>query len=120
LVNMKPKYLYVPYIRPQENGNKTDVRWAEFKNSQGTGLRFTGSAPISYSAHHQPISDFDPGEKKAQRHTTDVPQRPEVYLNIDFKQMGVGGDNSWRAKTHEEYMLQPKDYSYSYVIDPVL
>ena len=110
---------YTPYIRPQENGYKTDVRWVEFRNSGGKGVRFAGNMPLSYSAHHQTIDDFDPGETKAQRHTTDVPVRPEVYVNIDYKQMGVGGDNSWGAQTHEEYLIRPKDYEYSYVISPV-
>lgn len=119
LYEAKVKDLYTPYIRPQENGYKTDVRFVEFINKEGIGVRFTGNGLLSYSAHHQKISDFDPGEKKGQRHTTDVPERPEIYLNIDYKQMGVGGDNSWGAKTHEEYTLQPKDYKYSYVIDPI-
>ena len=116
----KVEDLYTPYIRPQENGYRTDVRWVEFKNAKGVGLRFEADDLISFSAHHQTIFDFDPGEEKGQRHTKDIPFRPEVYLNIDFKQMGVGGDDSWGAKPHEEFLIPPGTYEYSYLIRPVM
>ncbi len=112
--------LYVPYIRPQENGYKTDVRWVELTNIEGQGVRFEGSDLICFSAHHQSIADFDPGIEKAQRHTTDIKNQPNVFLNLDHLQMGIGGDNSWGARTHAQYLLPPRDYQYSYLIKPVI
>lgn len=111
--------LYVPYIRPQENGYKTDVRWVQFENQSGIGVRFEGTDLLCFSAHHQSIADFDPGKEKAQRHTTDIKQRPFVFLNLDYKQMGVGGDDSWGARTHKEYTIPPDDYHYSFIVRPM-
>lgn len=111
--------LYFPYIRPQENGYRTDNRWVELSNDQGNGLRFTGMPLLSFSAHHNYISDFDPGEQKMQRHTNDIRPRDLVSLNIDYKQLGVGGDDSWGAKTYKKYRLDPENCSYSFLISPV-
>jgi beta-galactosidase len=107
---------FVPYSRPQENGNKTDVRWMTLTNHAGYGLRFTGSPLLSLSALHFSIDDLDPGETKKNIHPPDMDPRPEIYVNIDYKQMGVGGDNSWGAMPHDEYRLFPKEYSYTFKI----
>jgi beta-galactosidase len=112
--------LYHPYIRPQENGNRTDVRWTALTNSEGFGLLAVGMPYLSISAHHFLDKDFDPGDQKAQRHTTDVKKRDLVLLKLDYKQMGVGGDTSWgdRAKPHDEYTLPVKEYTYSFRLRP--
>ncbi|MCB0687192.1 MAG: DUF4981 domain-containing protein [Saprospiraceae bacterium] len=110
--------LYVPYIRPQENGYKTDVRWVQFENSMGNGIRLEGKDLVCFSAHHQTVGDFDPGLTKAQRHTIDIENRPNVFVNLDYKQMGVGGDDSWGARIHKEYLLPPADYHYSFILVP--
>ncbi len=112
--------LYVPYIRPQENGYRTDNRWVKLTDASGIGLQFIGLPKVSFSALRNPTSDFDPGLEKAQKHTTDIVPRDVVYLNMDYKQMGVGGDNSWGAKTYENYRLKPENYNYSYYIKPVV
>lgn len=111
--------LYFPYIRPQENGNRAGIRWVSFTNNAGKGIEVIGEKPISFSAHHQYLSDFDAGNTKAQRHTTDVPKRKFVNINIDDKQMGVGGDNSWGAQPHDEYQIEPKEMAYTFYIKPV-
>jgi len=111
--------LYFAYIRPQENGNKTDTRWVTFTNNEGNGIKVTASDLISFSAHHQYNNDFDAGDKKAQRHTTDIKQRDLVSINIDYKQMGVGGDNSWGRMPHKEYQIKPQNLSYSYTIEAI-
>ena len=111
--------LYFPYIRPQENGYRTDNRWVKLTNDNGAGLKFVGMPLISFSAHHNLISDFDPGIKKQQRHTTDIKPRDLISLNIDYKQTGVGGDNSWGARAYEQYQLKPQNYEYSYLMVPV-
>lgn len=104
------------YIRPQEGGYKTDVRWLTLTNSEGKGLQIEGVQPICFSALNNRTEDFDPGLTKKQQHPTDVKPRNEVYLNIDLKQRGVGGDNSWGALPHNEYRLLDKKYTYSYVM----
>ncbi|MEQ8478339.1 glycoside hydrolase family 2 TIM barrel-domain containing protein [Fulvivirga sp.] len=111
--------LYFAYLRPQENGYRTDTRWISFTNSSGQGIKITASEHFSFSAHHQYNSDFDAGEKKQQRHTTDIIKRDFVNINIDQAQMGVGGDTSWGRMAHEEYQIQPANLSYSYKIEPI-
>lgn len=104
------------YIRPQEGGYKTDVRWLSLTNDQGNGIRIEGVQPVCFSAINNTTEDLDPGLTKKQQHPTDIKPRRAVYLNIDLKQRGVGGDNSWGALPHEQYRLLDKKYSYSYVI----
>lgn len=110
---------YFAYIRPQENGNKTDVRWLTLLNHNGIGLKVTGMQPLSVSALPFSPDDIDPGKKKNQKHTTDVVFGSNVYLSIDLAQRGLGGDNSWGAYPHKPYRLHAKKYNYSYVISPV-
>jgi len=106
---------YHPYIRPQENGHKTDVRWLALATDQGLGLLVVGRPLLSFNALHFLLEDFDPGLKKAQRHACQLKERNLVTLNIDYKQMGVGGDNSWGARPHPEYTLPAnKEYSFSF------
>jgi beta-galactosidase len=112
------------YLRPQENGNRTDVRWAAVTNAEGYGLFFDGRPLLSVSAHHNVLEDFESmertdgrqveGVRVVNRHTDDVKPRDLTSVNIDYKQMGVGGDNSWGAWTHDEYRLTEDEYSYSF------
>lgn len=111
--------LYYPYIRPQENGNRTDIRNLRFVNGAGSGIEIFGPELLNFSAHHQYNADFDPGTEKQQRHTFDIVKRDLVNINIDYRQMGVGGDNSWGNLPLEKYQIQPGNLSYSYVIRPV-
>lgn len=111
---------YHPYIRPQENGNKTDVRWVALTNSKGTGLLAVGRPLLNISAHHFLDEDFDPGLEKQQRHTYHLKKRELVHLKLDYRQMGVGGDTSWgeRARPHPEYRIPVREYSYSFRLRP--
>lgn len=104
------------YIRPQENGYKTDVRWIALTNTAGTGVRFTGLQELGFSALNVSTESIDPGKTKAQRHTSDVDPEDKVYLNLDYKQRGVGGDDSWGALPHKPYLLLDNTYTYSYII----
>lgn len=120
---------YWAYLRPQENGNKTDVRWMTITNAEGTGLLFVGEPLLEVSAHHNIMEDFESagrtdgrqieGVEMVNRHTTDVKPRDLTSVNVNYKQMGVGGDNSWGAWTHEKYRLTGKSYSYSFVMKAV-
>ena len=120
---------YFPYVRPQENGNKVDVRWMTITNKEGLGLEFIGMSLLSVSAHHQIMEDFESpdrtdgrgkaGLKMIRRHINDVKPRDLTSINIDYKQQGVGGDDSWGAWTHDEYRLKEKNYNYSFRICPL-
>lgn len=111
---------FYPYIRPQENGNKTDVRWATLTNSNGAGLRIEGAQPLNVTALDVQISDLDPGTSKHQQHNSDVHHSGwRTYLNVDLVQRGLGGDNSWGARPHEPYQLKEKAYSYTFTLEPV-
>lgn len=104
------------YIRPQENGYKTDVRWLSLTDGTGKGIKIEGLQPICFSALNNRTEDFDPGLTKKQQHPTDIKPRHNVFLNVDLKQRGLGGDNSWGALPHAPYRLLDKQYSYSYII----
>ncbi|MCW3787010.1 glycoside hydrolase family 2 TIM barrel-domain containing protein [Plebeiibacterium sediminum] len=109
----------VDYIRPQENGNKTDVRWITLTNKDGVGLKIEGLQPLSVKVAHNSSDDVDAGLTKKQMHPSDVTPRNQVYLNVDFKQRGLGGDDSWGRYPHTQYLLLDKSYSYGYIISPV-
>lgn len=113
--NTRNQY-YAGYIRPQESGYKTDVRWFSLTDDEGRGLLIQGVQPICFSATNHSTEDLDPGMNKKQQHPTNLPPNYGVYVNIDLKQRGVGGDDSWGALPHEQYRLLEKKYSYSYVI----
>jgi beta-galactosidase len=107
------------YIRPQENAYKTDVRWVEFTKSNGDGIRFTGLQPICFSALPYLAEDLDPGMTKKNQHPSDLNEKNFISVHIDLKQRGVGGDNSWGALPHENYLLKNKKYIYSYIIEVI-
>lgn len=106
---------YTPYPWPQENGNKTDVRWMSFKNDENTGLLFSSNTPLEMSAHHYSIRDLD----NTPEHTFELPMKNLVEIKIDLVQMGVGGDNSWGYRPHDGYRLLEDTYTYSFSIRPI-
>ena len=110
---------YYPYVRPQENGNKTDVRWLTLTDAEGRGVRIDGAQPLSVSAMPYLTEDFDPGMTKKQQHISDIQPRREVVLHVDLAQCGLGGDNSWGAFPHDPYRLTADRYSYAYTITPL-
>ena len=101
------------YSRPQENGNRTDVRWLTLTDNNGTGLLVAGSPLLSVSAWPFSMEDLEQAT-----HTHELPRRNFITLNLDYKQMGVGGDNSWGARTHPEYMLPARPYTYRFRLKP--
>lgn len=102
------------YVRPQENGNKTDVRWLKISRTDGTGIKVEGLPLFYFSAWPYNMHDLENA-----RHIYEPESRDFVTLNIDYKQMGVGGDNSWGALPHEQYRLTPKPYSYRFRLSPL-
>ncbi len=110
---------YFPYIRPQENGNKTDVRWWRVLNADGMGLEFYSDAPLSMSSLNYATADLDEGPNKHNVHAGDLTPRPYTVVHIDKAQYGLACVNSWGATPLEQYKLHYGDYSYSFVIKPV-
>ncbi len=109
-----------PYVRPQETGTRTDVRWAALTDPDGAGLLVVGLPHFSFSALPYRISDLDGGETKTRRHAVDLVPRDEVTLTVDYRQTGVGGDDSWGAVPHREYTLWPQDLEYRFLLRPLL
>jgi beta-galactosidase len=107
---------FTPYVRPQENGYKTDVRWVTLESPKHIVLRFTGQPLLCFSALPYTYDDMK-GFKQAGKHLNSLEEKPFVDVNIDLKQMGVGGDDSWGARTHEQYTLPAKEYSYSFTME---
>lgn len=110
---------FYPYIRPQETGTKSDIRWWKQTNAQGLGLRITAAKPFYASALHYNISDLDEGLEKAQRHPNQVPKSKFTELCLDLAQYGVGGINSWGARPLKEYQLHAHDMTFKVMITPV-
>jgi beta-galactosidase len=108
---------WMEYSRPQENGNKTDVRWIELRSASGVGLRAEGDDPLSVAARHVTKDDM---ERAA--YSFELPRRREIYLNLDARQMGVGGIDSW---TRLAYPMEPyripsdRPHTYSFTLRPV-
>lgn len=112
---------FFPYLRPQETGNHTDIRWGTLTDTNGTGLKVYGLQPLNLTALNVGVDQIDPGMVKRQMHPSDIhPDRDRIYLNVDLAQSGVGGDNSWGAAPHRQYRL-PGDatYTYTFILEPV-
>jgi beta-galactosidase len=133
---------YHPYVRPQETGNRTDVRWFALGDPSGVGLLFLadgGSGPfgvdeeamaedrrrpgtgwpyLSFSALHYPQEDLDDGPEKDQRHAGELTARETVFVHVDLRQMGVGGINSWGPTALPRYSLPYGRYEYAFTLRP--
>lgn len=108
-----------PYVRPQETGTRTDTRWVTLTDGSGTGLIVTGLPTVSFSALPYTLEDLDAGERKAGRHWADLVPRDEVTLSVDYRQQGVGGDDSWGAVPHHEYTLRPGEMEFRFLLRPL-
>lgn len=112
---------YHPYVRAQETANKSDVRWVALQNTSGEGVLVqTACQPLSVSAWNFPMESiyYIPSMTK-HIHGGSIEKQDMVWLNVDSKQMGVGGDNTWGAQTHPEYTITPVAQEYSFYLIPV-
>ena len=104
-----------PYIKPQENGNRTDVRWVAMTDEEGkSGLLISdvGGTNLSISAWPYTMEDLE-----AANHNHELPRREFITFNVDYKQQGVGGDIPALAILHRKYRLEAKkDYAYSFLL----
>ena len=113
---------YFNYIRPQESGNHTDIRWFRVIDKEGKGLEFYSNAPMEASALNYLTSDLDDGpvkDKKIDRHSGDLIERPLTQVHIQQRQTGLGCVNSWGAWPRAEYLMPYQDYDFTFVIKPV-
>ena len=113
---------YYPYVRPQESGNHTDVRWFRVTDEKGSGLEFYSDAPMEASALCHLTEDLDDGvnkDKKIGRHSGDLIGRPLTQVHIQQRQMGLGCVNSWGAWPRQEYLVPCQERSFTFVIRPL-
>ncbi len=120
----KVSHLMHNYIRPQENGYRTDVRWLELTDNDGfgikvEGLKNPGNGLFCFNAQYHSSNDYYTAEGKAIRNTVDLNKQDNIYLNIDLGQQGVGGDNSWGNPVHVDYRMLIRAYKYGYKISPM-
>lgn len=107
-----------PYVSPQEYGTRTDARWVEVRDEAGYGFRFAGRPALEFSAlHHTPEDLTQPS--RGSRHPHEIIRRDETCLTLDLAQTGVGGDDSWGARTHPRYTVSPRAYTYAFVMEPL-
>ena len=102
-----------PYVRPQENSNRTDIRWINFSDQTGKGLMFIAKGKNLFSAGGWPYTQETLGSA---RHDFELKVHTKNEINIDCAQMGVGGDNSWGLPVLDQYQLKPGNYKYSFEI----
>ncbi|HVM86728.1 MAG TPA: glycoside hydrolase family 2 TIM barrel-domain containing protein [Puia sp.] len=116
---MKADSLFFPYARAQESGYRTDVRWVALQNKNHNGIMAIGSPLISTGIVHFDMHKLDFNrDSTGNNHGGSIMNDDFIWWNIDYRQMGVGGDNSWGAKTHSEYTLPYRDYEYSFILKP--
>ncbi len=104
--------LYTPYIFPQENGNRSEVRWVALSDTRGMGLTVEGVPTLNFSAHRFSMMDFE-----GARHTYDLKPRSEITLNLDHRQNGIGSA-SCGPKPWKEYILKPEEFRFAVVLRP--
>ena len=111
---------FFPYIRPQETGTKSDIRWWQQTDNSGRGFRVLfDEAAFSASALHYNISDLDEGSEKHQRHSYQVPLSKYTNLTLDGAMMGVGGIDSWGSEPLKKYQLPAENRAMHFWIVPV-
>lgn len=109
-----------PYLRPQETGTKSDIRWWQQTDKGGRGLMITSQSPFYASAMNYTVSSLDNGDEKGQEHFGEVVAGDSINLMIDSEQAGVGGINSWGAYPLDKYRMRSGEYNLSVVLTPVI
>lgn len=138
--------MYVPYVRPQENGHRTDVRWFSLLNDSGVGVMLRADSLLEFNALRNSVEEFDSEEADApyqwnnfsaeeianrtdgaarnrlrrQTHLDDIVPRDFVEVCIDLRQMGVGGYDSWGSRPIDEAsVFSDRDYDWGFTLSPV-
>ncbi len=111
---------HVSYIRPQENGNKCDVRWMSLTDENGYGLEFSSATHFEFTVQNYRPEDIAQETRETGMHSVDVPKRDMIGINLDRFQMGVGGNNSWGARPIEKYRYPARAYTFELKIEPIV
>ena len=109
---------YFPYIRPQESGTKSDIRWWKQTDATGLGLQVKSCTPFYASAIHFDTEELDDGDEKEQRHSFDLKKSKFTNLFLDSAHMGVGGENSWGAWPLEKYRVHYGNKTFTFTLIP--
>ena len=109
---------YFPYIRPQESGTKSDIRWWKQTDATGLGLQVKSCTPFYASAIHFDTEELDDGVDKEQRHSFDLKKSKFTNLFLDSAHMGVGGENSWGAWPLEKYRVHYGNKTFTFTLIP--
>ena len=109
---------YFPYIRPQESGTKSDIRWWKQTDATGMGLQVKSCTPFYASAIHFDTEELDDGDEKEQRHSFDLKKSKFTNLFLDSAHMGVGGENSWGAWPLEKYRVHYGNKTFTFTLIP--
>ncbi len=110
---------FYPYIRPQENGTKSDIRWWKISNASGCGLEVIAAHPFSASALHYTIDSLDDGMNKHQSHSPEVEEADVTNFCIDEVQAGLGCEDSWGRIARPEYQVPYGDYEFTFILSPI-
>ena len=114
--------LWFPYIEPQETGNRTDIRWVSFTDDQGFGLKASGLPLLNFSAWPFRMSELEHEKAPANvghKHPSEIVHSDDITVNLDYRQMGVGVDDSWGAPIHKEFSLPATQYDYKFRLEPI-
>lgn len=108
--------IWTDYSRPQENGNKTNVRWVRFYDNNNYGIKVIGMPELSVGAKYYSKNDMQNA-----KYSFELKKTGKIFVNLDLKQAGVGGDNTWSltAQAREPYRIPNSEYKYSYLIKPI-
>ena len=110
---------FYPYIRPQENGAKTDIRWWKLMDASGRGIEVVAAEPFSASALHYTIESLDDGDRKDQRHSMEIEPADLTEFCLDKKQAGLGCEDSWGRIARPEYQVPYGDYEFTFIVTPI-
>lgn len=107
---------FYPYIRPQETGTKTDIRWWQMQSAASRKLTVTATVPFSASALHYRQETLDEGIRKHQTHSGELTEEELTTLSIDLVQMGLGCEDSWGRTARPEYLLPCMDREFTFTL----
>jgi beta-galactosidase len=114
--------LWFPYVEPQETGNRTDTRWVSFTDDRGFGFKAVGLPVFNFSAWPFRMSELEHEKTPVNlghKHSAEIVMSDDITVNLDYGQMGVGGDDSWGAPVHKEFSLPAVEYQYKFRLEPV-
>ncbi|WP_100656640.1 glycoside hydrolase family 2 TIM barrel-domain containing protein [Alteromonas flava] len=115
----KVENLRYDYVRPQENGHRSDVFWVSFMDQNKQGLRIEGEPTLGFNAAHTDLYDYDQFNKQG-LHPHEIPIHDTIFVNIDYRQRGIAGTDSWGTPPLFKYRLPWRDYRYSFRITPLV